>query len=86
MELGLRQYTSIRFKRALPEYEQDLVIAGLLRRLSCLPSALHPFRPLSAVTEYWSDQTLADLERWTYTGLVRERLRLFKAVAAHYTQ
>ena len=64
--------------RALPEPEQDRVIAGLLLRLWRLPAAPHPFRLLSAMTEYWSDQTLADVERWPDTGLVREGLRLLK--------
>jgi len=64
--------------RTLPESEQDLVIARLLPRLWRFPSALHPFRPLSALTEHWSDETLADIERWPDTKLVREGLRLFK--------
>jgi streptomycin 6-kinase len=64
--------------RALAESEQDLVIAGLLRRLWRSPSAPHPFRPLSAMTEYWSNETLADIDRWPDTGLVREGLRLLK--------
>jgi streptomycin 6-kinase len=64
--------------RALPEPEQDLVIAGLLRRLWRPPSAPHPFRPLSAMTEYWSNETLADADHWPDTGLVREGLRLLQ--------
>jgi streptomycin 6-kinase len=63
--------------RALPEPEQDLVIAGLLHRLWRSPSPPYRFRPLSDMTGYWSDQTLADVERWTDAGLVREGLRLF---------
>lgn len=63
--------------RALPEREQDVVIAGLLRRLWRAPSAQHPFRPLSALTTYWSDETLAHVEQWPDEGLVREGLRLF---------
>jgi serine/threonine protein kinase len=35
--------------RMLPEPEQDLVIARLLRRLWRSPVAPHPFRPLSAI-------------------------------------
>lgn len=31
--------------RQLPESEQDVIIAGLLRRLWRIPSAPHPFRP-----------------------------------------
>jgi streptomycin 6-kinase len=45
--------------RELPESDQDLVIAGLIRRLWRLPSAPYPFRHLSALTEYWSNETLA---------------------------
>lgn len=64
--------------RTLPEREQDLVISGLLRRLWRAPSAQHPFRPLSTLAEYWSKETLAHIEQWPDTGLVREGLRLFK--------
>jgi streptomycin 6-kinase len=63
--------------RVLAEPEQDLVIAGLLRRLWRLPTAPHPFRPLSALTDHWTNETLADIEQWPDTGLVREGLRLF---------
>ena len=62
--------------RALPEPEQDLVIAGLLRRLRRSPSAPHPFRPLSAMTDHWSNETLTDIDQWPDTELVREGLRL----------
>ena len=62
--------------RALPECEQDVVISGLLRRLWRAPSAQHPFRPLSALAAYWSDEALAHFEQWPDTGLVREGLRL----------
>lgn len=64
--------------RALTEPEQDLVIAGLLRRLWRMPAVPHPFRPLSAMTEYWSEETLAAAGHWPDTGLVREGLHLFK--------
>jgi streptomycin 6-kinase len=67
--------------RALPESEQDLVIASLLRRLWRLPSAPHPFRPLSALTDYWSDETLAAIGQWPDTGLIREGLRLLAELA-----
>ena len=64
--------------RALPEFEQDIVIATLLRRLWRSPPDCHGFRPLSALTEYWSKETLADVERWHDRGLVRDGLRLFQ--------
>ncbi len=64
--------------RALPEPEQDLIIADLLRRLWRSPSSPHPFRPLSAMTEHWRDETLAALGQWPDSGIVREGLRLFE--------
>jgi hypothetical protein len=62
--------------RTLSEPEQDLVIARLLRRLWRSPVAPHPFRPLSAMIAHWSDETLAQAERWHDEGLVREGARL----------
>jgi len=67
--------------RALAEPEQDVLIAGLLRRLWRIPVSPHPFRPLSEMTAYWSDETLAQAGRWTDPGLVREGLRLFEELA-----
>jgi streptomycin 6-kinase len=42
--------------RALPEPEQDVVIAGLLRRLWRTPPAGHPFRPLYTMCDAWADE------------------------------
>jgi len=67
--------------RVLPETEQDLVIAGLLRRLWRSPVPPHPFRPLSALMQHWSDETLADIDRWPDEGLVREGLGLFNELS-----
>ncbi len=64
--------------RTLPEPEQDVVIAGLLRRLWRTPATPHPFRPLSTMLSLWSDETLEVAEPWPDTGLVREGLRLFQ--------
>jgi len=69
--------------RLMPEPDQDLVISGLLRQLWRLPSAPHPFRPLSMLMKYWSNQTLADAEQWPDTGLVREGLRLLEELPRH---
>ena len=63
--------------RALPEREQDVVIADLLRRLWSRPAEPHPFRPLSAMTAHWAGETLAAEHAWPDAGLVREGLRLF---------
>jgi streptomycin 6-kinase len=64
--------------RSLPESEQDPIIAQLLNRLWRLPVSGHRFRPLSALTAYWSEETLASADQWTDPGLVQEGLELFK--------
>jgi len=64
--------------RGVPESEQDMLIAGLLRRLWRSPPAPHVFRPLAALTAYWTDKTLSDVQLWPDAGLVREGLVLFK--------
>lgn len=61
---------------ALPEAEQDEIIAGLLRRLWRRPLPVqHSFRPLSSMIEHWSAETLARQERWADPPQVREGLR-----------
>ena len=67
--------------RALPEPEQDAVIAGLLQRLWRVPAAPHPFRRLSVMLDYWSAEIRAAPEKWPDAGLVREGLRLFDELA-----
>jgi streptomycin 6-kinase len=67
--------------RALPEMEQDVVIAGLLRRLWRRPAAPHPFRPLSSMIEYWAEETIASAPGSLDPGLVREGLRLLKELS-----
>lgn len=61
----------------LPEVEQDVVIAGLLRRAWRKPPDGHSFRPLAAMTAAWSEETLAHQASWKDPGLVREGLGLF---------
>ena len=63
--------------RELPEAEQDVIVAGLLRRLWSKPAAPHPFRPLSAMTAYWANEVIAAEHKWPDAGLVLEGLRLF---------
>jgi streptomycin 6-kinase len=69
--------------RVLPEAEQDVVIGGLLRRLWRLPSAPHPFRPLSEMLASWSNETLSQAEGWSDSVLVSEGLRVFKELAGN---
>jgi streptomycin 6-kinase len=61
----------------LPQQEQDVVIAGLLRRLWRTPSAPQPFRPLSSMLDQWAAETLAAEAHWPDAALVREGLHLF---------
>jgi streptomycin 6-kinase len=63
--------------RSLPEPEQDVVIAGLLRRLWRVPNAPHPFRPLSEMIASWIGETKSNEPRWSDPGLVRDGLRSF---------
>jgi len=69
--------------RAVPESEQDVVIAKVLNRLWRTPLAPHPFRPLSVMMAYWSDETLSKSSQWADAGLVREGLRIMKDLADH---
>ena len=67
--------------RSVPEEEQDVVIAGLLRRMWRVPAHPHPFRPLSDAIDLWIEETLANKARWSDAGLVREGLRLFQELS-----
>jgi streptomycin 6-kinase len=59
-------------------FEQDRVIAGLLRRVWRPVVAPHVFRSLTLMTARWSDETLAAAGHWPDPGLVREGLRLLR--------
>ena len=67
--------------RQLPEPEQDVVIAGLLRRLWRRPPRPNPFRPLAAMIAQWADETIMATPRWLDAGLVREGLRRLEELA-----
>jgi streptomycin 6-kinase len=72
--------------RTLPESDQDVVISGLLRRLWRPLSRPHSFRPLSAMTDYWSKETLQQMENWPDTGLVQEGLQLLMELPRNATR
>jgi streptomycin 6-kinase len=67
--------------RDLPEADQDVLIAGLLRRLWRKPLPPHPFRPLSLMLEQWASETTVTAARCLDSGLVREGLRLFEELS-----
>jgi len=60
--------------RSVPEEDQDVVIAGLLRRMWRVPADPHPFRPLSEMIDLWVEETLANEAAWPDPSLVREGL------------
>jgi streptomycin 6-kinase len=67
--------------RSLPEVEQDVVIARLLRRLWRQPAAPHPFRPLAAMMAYWAAETREAAARWADRELVHDGLTLFEELS-----
>ncbi|WP_198663509.1 aminoglycoside phosphotransferase family protein [Jiangella endophytica] len=67
--------------RSLPALEQDVVLAGLLRRLWRRPPEGHPFRTLASMCEFWA----RDFERRVESappeydrGLLREGLTFYR--------
>jgi streptomycin 6-kinase len=68
--------------RTIPEEEQDVVVAGLLRRLWRVPPPGRPFRPLSAMVQLWTAETRAHEQRWIDPGLVHAGLSTFDALLA----
>jgi streptomycin 6-kinase len=62
--------------RDVLEPEQDVIVAGLLRRLWRRPADPHPFRPLSVMTAHWAEQTMAASHKWPDSGLARDGLQL----------
>jgi streptomycin 6-kinase len=67
--------------RELPEEEQDVVLAGLLRRLWRSPAPPHPFRPLTEMIGAWIGETVADEERWPDPPLIVEGLGMLEALS-----
>jgi streptomycin 6-kinase len=63
--------------RIQPEVEQDVVIAGLIRRLWRRPATPHPFRPLAVMAASWAEETRGAAHLWPDAGLVHEGLRVF---------
>ncbi|RIQ22060.1 kinase [Jiangella rhizosphaerae] len=66
---------------AVPPPEQDVVLAGLLRRLWRRPPAGHPFRTLASMCEYWARdfERRADAAPARYDrGLLREGVTLYR--------
>ena len=67
--------------REIFQPDQDVVIAGLLKRYWRIPSEPHPFRPLSVMIDYWMKQTRRDESRWHDPSLVTDGLDLFEELS-----
>jgi streptomycin 6-kinase len=67
--------------RSVPETDQDVVMAGLLRRLWRVPPPPHPFRPLAVMAAHWAAETREAVARWPDPVLVEEGLRLFEELS-----
>ncbi len=66
-----------------PEPEQDVVVAGLLRRLWRRPPDGHPFRPLELMCKEWADEfedKLAKRPGAIDAGLARAGVAVFRAL------
>lgn len=63
--------------RQLPEAEQDIIVAALLRRFWRSPGDSNSFRPLSAMVDYWTGSTKAGSNRWADASLVEDGLQSF---------
>jgi streptomycin 6-kinase len=73
--------------RMLQEPEQDLVVAGLLRRLWAQPRAGYAFRPLAQMCQAWADAFEAEYEAAGAVGridpgLARAGIALFRELPA----
>jgi streptomycin 6-kinase len=67
--------------RELAQPDQDVVLGRVLRRLWRAPPASAGFRPLRAMLEYWSAETLRAESDWPDVGLVRAGLQLFEKLS-----
>lgn len=67
--------------RALPEAEQDAVLAHTLRRIWRPPLPNGPFRELSVLTAYRSEEVRAKAEPWLDAGLVQAGLELLEELS-----
>jgi streptomycin 6-kinase len=68
---------------ARPEPEQDVVVAGLLRRLWSAPVGEGRFRPLQQMCDVWAEEFTARLAAEPHvvdSGLAREGIGLFRAL------
>lgn len=68
--------------RSMFQPDQDVIIAGLVKRFWRVLDEPHPFRPLSTMINYWIAETRRDEARWHDSGLVRDGLKAFETLIA----
>jgi len=70
--------------RSEPDPDQDVIIAGVLRRIwessTEVPGSVD-FRHLSQMIDFWCEETIAQRHLWPDPGLVYEGLRVMKELA-----
>ena len=64
--------------RTLFQPDQDVIIAGLLKRFWRVPDEPHPFRSLSDMTGHWITEALRVRSAWHDSSLVTEGLYLLE--------
>jgi streptomycin 6-kinase len=69
-----RSVPGVALRDVMPESEQDVVVAGLLRRLWTHAPPGEPFRPLQAMCDDWADSLAGE------TGLAREAIALLRSL------
>jgi streptomycin 6-kinase len=69
--------------RLIPEPEQDVEIARLLRRLWRSPPQDSRFRRLAAMLTRWTEEAETRRSRWPDAGLVDEGLRVWHELSAN---
>lgn len=70
--------------RSQPEPEQDVIVAGLLKRIwesTATSSAFAGFRPLAQVIDFWCEETGSQRRHWPDAELVREGLRVMRELS-----
>lgn len=71
--------------RELPAAEQDVVTAGLLRRMWRRPHTAYPFRSLETMLAHWTAEAEGDIAHADDPGLVREGIELFHSLSSAAT-
>ena len=61
--------------------DQDVVIAGLLKRFWKTPLPPHPVRSLSVMIDHWIDSTRSAESRWFDRALVEDGIAAFRELA-----